>query len=112
MTSPFDGFSGSPLDVFAFEPLSVGAAAVGFTAATMIGTPAESKPAFAAFCTVEVAPIRVRTDGTDPTATVGIPFAVGAKFVVWGDRDLKSVKFISDNGVTATLSTEFARQRA
>lgn len=110
MTSPFDGFSGSPLDVFAFEALSVGAAAVAFTAATMKGTPSEGQPAFAAFCTVEGAAIRVRADGTDPTAAVGIPFEVGDTFVVWGKRDLESVRFIRQGGVSATLSTEFARQ--
>ena len=107
MTSPFDGISGSPLDVFAFEALTVAAAAVGFTEGTM--APGGAQTATAAFVTVEDAPVRVRTDGTDPTATVGTPYEVGDTFVVWGRRDLMSVRFIRQGGVSATLSTEFAR---
>jgi hypothetical protein len=112
MTSPYDRGDYDPLDTFAFEALSVGAAAVGFTAATMAGTAATGKPACAAFCTVEGAPIRMRADGTNPTATVGTPFDVGDTFVVWGSRDLQSVRFIRQGGVSATLSTHFARQVA
>jgi len=112
MTSPYDRGDYDPLDTFAFEPLSVGAAAVGFTAATMVGTPSTGRPASAAFVTVEGAPIRMRADGTDPTASVGRLFQIGDSFVVWGARDLASVRFISQNGATATLSTEFARQVA
>jgi hypothetical protein len=96
------------LDSFAFEALTVAGTAVGFTAATMKGTPASGKPAIAAVCTVETAPIRMRADGTDPTATVGTPFDVGDTFVVWGQRDLRSVRFIRQ-GASATLSTHFLR---
>ena len=102
MSSPFDITSYDPLDTFGFEALAVAGTAVGFTAATMAD-------ANAAFCTVEVAPVRMRADGTDPTATVGTPFAVGDRFVVWGDRDLKSVRFIRQ-GSSATLSTHFAKR--
>ena len=35
MTAPYTGPDGSPLDVFAYEALSVGSSAVGFTAATI-----------------------------------------------------------------------------
>ncbi|KKK69505.1 hypothetical protein LCGC14_2933370 [marine sediment metagenome] len=107
MTSPFDAISGSPLDTFASEALSVGASAVQFTEATM--APGGAPTATAAFCTVETAPIRVRSDGTNPTATVGRLFAVGDTFVVWGRRDLMSIRFIRQGGTSATLSTEFAR---
>lgn len=110
MSSPFDGADLAPLDTFAFEALAVAGAAVGFTVATM--TPSDSKPAYAAFVTVEGAPIRVRADGTDPTAAVGRLFSVGDTFVVWGRRDLLSVRFIRQGSVSATLSTEFARQVA
>ena len=112
MSSPYDRGDYDPLDTFAFEALSVSTAAVGFTAATMAGTPATGKPASAAFVTVEGAPVRMRADGTNPTASVGRLFPIGASFVVWGARDLASVRFIRQNGATATLSTEFARQVA
>ena len=109
MTSPYDAISGSPLDVFAFEALTVDATVGGvpFTEATM--NPSGAPPAYAAFCTVEGAPIRIRADGTGPTATLGTPFAVGDTFIVWGRRDLMSVRFIRQGGTSATLSVEFAR---
>ena len=110
MTSPYDRGDYDPLDTFAFEALTVAGTAVGFTAATM--APGDGKPASAAFVTVEGASIRVLADGTDPTASVGRPFNVGDVFVVWGARDLKSVRFIRTGSVSATLSTEFARQVA
>ena len=102
MTSPFDATDFDPLDTVAFEALPVAGTAVGFTAATQAN-------AVAAFCTVEGAPIRMRADGTDPTATVGTPFEVGARFVVWGSRDLGSVRFIRQ-GASATLSTHFVKR--
>ena len=109
MTSPFDGISGSPLDTFAFEALTVDATVGGvpFTEATM--NPGGAPPAYAAFCTVEDAAIRIRLDGTGPTATVGTPYEVGDTFVVWGRRDLISIRFIRQGAASATLSTEFAR---
>lgn len=109
MTSPFDAISGSPLDTFASEALTVDATGggVAFTEATM--NPSAEKPATAAFCTVEGAPIRALATGTGPTASVGTPFNVGDTFVVWGRRDLMSIRFIRQGGTSATLSTEFAR---
>lgn len=109
MSSPYDRGDYDPLDTFAFEALAVAGTAVGFTAATM--APGDGKPASAAFCTVETGAIRMRADGTDPTPTVGTPFDVGDTFVVWGARDLASVRFIRQ-GVSATLTTSFARQVA
>ena len=109
MNAPFDAPSGSPLDTFAYEALTVDATGGGvpFTESTM--NPSGERPARAAFVTVEDAPIRLRADGTGPTATVGIPYEAGDTFVVWGRRDLMSVRFIRQGGVSATLSTEFAR---
>jgi len=103
MSSPFDITSYDPLDTFGFEALAVAGTAVGFTAATMAD-------ANAAFCKVEVAPIRMRADGTNPTATAGTLYGIGDEFVVWGDRDLKSVRFISQTGASATLNSHFAKR--
>lgn len=111
MSSPYDRGDYDPLDTFNFEALSVSTTAVGFTAATMAGG-ADGKPASAAFVSVEGAPIRYRADGTDPTASVGVLKNIDDEFVVWGARDLASVRFISQNGATATLNTHFARQVA
>ena len=110
MSSPFDAPDQSPLDTFAYEALTVTGSATAFTTATMVPDADVGGPAFAAFCTVEGAAIRVRADGTDPTATVGTPYKVGDKFVVWGKRDLDSFRAIRQGGVSATLSTEFVRR--
>ncbi len=109
MTSPYDGISGSPMDIFASEALTVDATAGGvqFTEATM--APGGAPTATAAFCTVETAPIRALASGTAPTASVGTPYEVGDTFVVWGRRDLMSIRFIRQGGTSATLNTEFAR---
>ena len=109
MTSPFDAISGSPLDTFASEALTVDATVGGvpFTEATM--NPSGGQIATAAFCTVEGAAIRALASGTDPTATLGTPYEVGDTFIVWGRRDLMSARFIRQGGVSATLSTEYAR---
>ena len=109
MSSPYDGVVGSPLDTFASEALTVDATVGGvpFTEATM--NPSDGQIATAAFCTVEGAAIRALASGTAPTATVGTPFNVGDTFVVWGRRDLMSIRFIRQGSVSATLSTEFAR---
>ena len=110
MSSPFDRGDYDPLDTFAFEALSVGTTAVGFTEATMV--PSTGKPAAAAFVSVEGAPIRYRADGTIPTASVGTLKNIGDEFVVWGRRDLVSIRFISQSGSTATLSTHYGRMLA
>lgn len=44
-------------------------------------------------------PVRVRSDGTNPTASVGYPLAVGAEWLVYGNLSL--LKFIQ----TASAAT-------
>ena len=107
MGAPFDKDAYHPLDTFAFEALSVGTTAVGFTAATF--GPSTGTPAILADFVVESGAIRYRTDGTDPTAATGTPVEVGQQFTVWGTMDIRSFRAIRRDGVSATLSTHFAR---
>jgi hypothetical protein len=102
MPSPYDQLDYYPLRVFAFEALAVAGTALGFTAATMSG-------AKCAAVKVEGAQIRYRTDGTDPTATVGVPADVGDVLIVYGSADVQDFRAIRTGGVSATLSTEFSR---
>ena len=102
MPAPFDWGEYQPLDTFAFEALSVAATAVGFTAATFLN-------AKLAVAKVEGAQMRYRSDGTDPTATVGVLAEVGDTITVWGSPDIRSIRFIRTGGVSATLSSEFSR---
>src|SRR3990167_7230351 len=105
MPAPYDKTDYHPLDTFAFEALAVAGTAVGFTAATY-GT--SGGQAICATAKGEGAQIRYRTDGTNPTATVGVPAEIGAVITVWGSRDIASIRFIA-TGAAATLNTEYAR---
>ncbi|KKK67097.1 hypothetical protein LCGC14_2957480 [marine sediment metagenome] len=88
-------------DTIAFEALAVAGTAVGFTAATFEG-------AYEATARVEGAQVRYRTDGTDPTASVGMVADPGDVIHVLSSRDLQAIKFIRTGG-TATVNAEFVR---
>ena|SRR3990167_8432281 len=102
MPAPYDQIDYFPLRAFAFEALAVAGTAVGFTAATIAG-------ARLAVANVEEAQIRYRTDGTAPTATVGVIADPGDVITIYGSADVQAVRFIRTGGVSATLSTEFSR---
>ena len=88
-------------DTFAFEALAVAGTAVGFTAATFA-------TAYAAVIRVEGAQVRYRTDGTDPSATVGMVADPGDVLNINSSRDLQAIKFIRTGG-SATVNAEFVR---
>lgn len=102
MPAPYDQLDYFPLRTFAFEALAVGGTAVPFTAATSLS-------AKCATAKVEGAQIRYRTDGTAPTATVGVPAEVGDIITVYGSADILAIQFIRTGAVSATLSTEYSR---
>ena len=106
MSAPYSKDHYQPLDVFADEALSVGTSVTAFTAATYNAT---GGVAVAAFCNVQVAPVRVRLTGTDPSATVGDLYNVGDRFVVWGTMDIQSFEAISANGITSTVFVHYAK---
>jgi hypothetical protein len=89
-------------DTIAFEALAVAGTAVGFTAATFAG-------AYTAVARVEGAQVRYRTDGTDPTASVGMVADPGDVIHVTSSRDLQAIRFIRTGGVSATVNAEFMR---
>ena len=99
-----DDFSLVNFYTFAEEALSVGGTSTGFTPATFLSG---SYPQLAVV-SVEVAPVRVRFVGT-PTTTVGRLYPIGSVFEVWGERDIKAFKAISQSGATATLWVDYAR---
>ena len=102
-----DDYAGENYDTFAFEALAIGGTAGLFTIATWN---TGGKPATMATVMVETAAIRVRMDGTAPTATVGTLYPIGSTFAVMGALDIASFQAISQSGVTATLSTHYARR--
>ena len=62
------GYIQSPLVTFAFESITVADSATRLTIANVRGSGA---PAEKVFITVEVASIRYRDDGSDPTSSIG-----------------------------------------
>lgn len=88
---------------FAFEALTVAGTAVGFTQATYNTS---TNAARAALARVEGAPCRYRTDGTNPTATVGVLLQPGDVILVLGASDLELIRFIRQ-GASATLNVEY-----
>jgi len=81
-----------------YEDIMVSSTAIGFTAETA-GTAKRAR------VQVEDAPIRVRVDGTDPTASVGELFTPGDSFVVEGD--LTAFAAICADGDDATLRVTY-----
>lgn len=86
----------------AYEQLTVSSSAVGLTASKY--KPSTGRPANLAFIRVAGGNVRYRQDGTDPTASVGVPVNVGETLNLEGD--LASYKFIRQS-VDATLDIEY-----
>jgi hypothetical protein len=91
---------------FAFETLTVGAAAIGPTVATIY--PADGFEATYGLFSVETNTVRFRMDGTAPTASVGHPLAADQNLEVHGKENLRNLKFIQVSG-GATVSCTYMR---
>ncbi len=105
---PYDK-GGNPTDIFAFEALTVSSSAVAFTSATHDPVGATSnKPAISAHTSIEGGSCRWRADGIDPTASVGTLLNDGDELLVWGTRDITSIKFIATAG-DVTANVHYAR---
>ena len=81
------------------ETVASVATSIGFTAANI--PPANKNVAYAIVQPLSGA-IRVCIDGTTPTSTKGIKFAIEDIFEVWGDSAIRNFRAIDDGG-TATL---------
>ena len=91
---------------FGFETLTVGAAAIGPTVATIY--PGDGHEATYGLFTVETNTVRFRMDGTSPTASVGHPLEAGQNLEVHGKENLRNLKFIQMSG-GATVSCTYMR---
>lgn len=85
-----------------FETVTVTNAAVGLTATTYKPT-AKPQMDHCVF-TVESADIRIRFDGTDPTASVGIPILQNSTFTLDSNEDMQQLKMIRQAAVSATVT--------
>lgn len=86
----------------AYEQLSVSSSAVGLTASKY--KPAQGHPANLALIRCSTANVRWRDDGTDPTASVGVPLNAGE--ILNYEGDLSKVKFIRQSA-DATLDVAY-----
>lgn len=91
---------------FAFETITVNTA-VGFTEATM--APDGQRRADMAIVTCETDAVRYRSDGPDPSSTVGHSLAAGASLIVYGEQAVKKIRFIKVTN-NATLQVTYCRR--
>ena len=92
----------SGLAVGTFETVTVADTAIGLTSTTYAPTGRTQMTN----CTarVESANIRIRVDGTAPTASVGLLVSAGDVFNVDGNADLATLKMIRTGSTSATVT--------
>lgn len=79
---------------FGYQQISTLSSAVGLTVPSLTPNGGNTKPTFA-LIVAEGAPVRWRDDNTAPTASVGMPLAVGVPLQY--DGDLSKIKFIQQS---------------
>lgn len=92
---------------FAYESVTVAAAAVGLTSATF--QPGGATPARRAVLTLETAQIRYRYDGINPTATEGHLLEVGDVLTLSGIPNLLQFRAIRTGATSGTLKVTYER---
>jgi hypothetical protein len=90
-----------------FEQITVSSTAVGPTASKLSVTRASGRTSRAVriFLTVETQAVRIRFDGSDPTAAIGHTLAVGDYMTIDGEANcsnLKMIRITSDATVNIT----------
>jgi hypothetical protein len=79
---------------FGYQQITTLTASTGLTIPTLAPDGLNAKPVFALIL-AEGAPVRWRDDGTAPTASVGMPLAVGVPLQY--DGDLTKIRFIQQS---------------
>lgn len=81
-----------------YEQITVDSTAGGVAIAEATIHP-DGKPQMNYFvCIVETAAIRYRTDGTGPTASIGMPLAVGDSIEIQSAEEATRIRFIAQAG--------------
>ena len=88
---------------FGYQQISTLSAATNLTVPTLAPDGLNAKPVFA-LIVAEGAPVRWRDDSTAPTASVGMPLAVGVPFQY--DGDLTKIRFI-EQSASAKLNISY-----
>ena len=100
------GYIQSPLVTFAFESITVTDSATRLTIANVRGSGA---PAEKAFITVEVASIRYRDDGSDPTSSIGHLVFIGDTVSLDSRDKIEKFRAIRTGSTSATLRVDYER---
>ncbi len=87
-----------------YQQITVLSSAVGLTVPAAGAIPAGQQAPTRALIVPEAQAVRWRDDGTDPSATVGQPLAVGAELRY--DGDLKKIKFF-EQAASAKLNITY-----
>lgn len=88
---------------FGYQQISTLSSATGLTVPTLGPDGLNAKPVFA-LIVAEGAPVRWRDDGTAPTASIGMPLAVGVPLQY--DGDLTKIRFI-EQSASAKLNISY-----
>lgn len=86
-----------------YQQITSLSASTGLTVPTLAPDGSFQKPTFALII-AEGAPVRWRDDGTGPTASVGMPLAIGVPLQY--DGDLNKIKFI-EQSASAKLNISY-----
>jgi len=97
-------YPGKVVQAYDFESLTVTGSASGLTSTKI--APSGKQAAFEVLITVETNPIRFRTDGTDPTTSVGHLLNAGDAVTITGLNNVRRLKLIA-TGSNATVMVTF-----
>lgn len=104
---------GGPMSAFAFETVAVSTVSIGGTAATYTDQAADTgggkRSATALMLSVETNSIRVRWDGTAPTAAVGHLLNPGDTFELYGLGNIKNLRMIRTAAPDASVTITYSR---
>tara|TARA_R100001510_G_C7592442_1_gene161688 strand:- start:83 stop:385 length:303 start_codon:yes stop_codon:yes gene_type:complete len=85
---------------FGHQKLTVANSAVGLTVPSEVNY---------AIMSVETGAMRVRVDGTNPTATIGFLVSAGQELKVFGEDQLNNLKMIRDDTNSAVLNIQYGQ---
>jgi hypothetical protein len=88
-----------------YEQITVGTNAVGFT--TSLLSNAGGHAPVAALVVVSANPLRYRTDGTNPTSSIGMPLAANSTVAIYGADELRAFRAIRSGGSDAVIDVTY-----